>query len=88
MKKLFVHLSMLALLAALLVPMIGCNKDKETEVDETPATSATVEPATTTPAPMSSDMGTTGSMGSDMGSGMGAGTTTPMGTEMTPPAKK
>jgi hypothetical protein len=85
MKKLFVHLSMLALLAALLVPMVGCNKDKETEVEETPATSATAEPATTTPAPaMSSDMGTTGSMGSDMG----AGTTTPMGTEMTPPAKK
>ena len=72
MKKLFVHLSMLALLAALLVPMVGCNKDKETEVEETPATSATAEPATTTPAPaMSSDMG--GSMGSDMG----AGTTRP-----------
>jgi len=82
MKKLFVHLSMLALLAALLVPMVGCNKDKETEVEETPATSATAEPATTAPA-MSSDMGTTGSMGSDMG----AGTTAPMGTDMTPPAK-
>ena len=85
MKKLFVHLSMLALLAALLVPMVGCNKDKETEVEETPATSATAEPATTTPAPMSSDMGTTGAMGSDMG----AGTTAPaMGTDMTPPPAK
>jgi len=85
MKKLFVHLSMLALLAALLVPMVGCNKDKETEVEETPATSATVEPATTTPAPMSSDMGTTGYMGSDMGA---SSTTTPMGTDMTPPPAK
>ena len=81
MKKLFVHLSMLALLAALLVPMVGCNKDKETEVEETPATSATAEPATTTPAPMSSDMGTTGSMGTDMGAAPA------MGTYMTPPKK-
>jgi len=74
MKKLFVHLSMLALLAALLVPMVGCNKEKE-EGEETPATSVAPEPATTTP--MATDMGAP--MGSDMG------TTTPMGTEMTPP---
>jgi hypothetical protein len=83
MKKLFVHLSMLALLAALLVPMVGCNKDKETEVEETPATSAAA-PAVTTPA-MSSDMGG-GAMSSDMGGGMGsdmgAGTATPMGSDM------
>jgi hypothetical protein len=85
MKKLFVHLSMLALLAALLVPMVGCNKDKESEVEETPATSAMAEPATTSAEPMATDMGTgmgtTDTMGSDMG------TSTPMGTEMTPPAK-
>jgi hypothetical protein len=88
MKKLFVHLSMLALLAALLVPMVGCNKDKETEVEETPATSATVESATTTTSTttsMGTDMGTTGSMGSDMGAST---TTTPMGTDMTPPPAK
>jgi hypothetical protein len=86
MKKLFVHLSMLALLAALLVPMIGCGH-KETEVEETPA-ATTVESATTTTAPMGTDMGTgmstTESMGTDMG---GSSTTAPMGTEMTPPAK-
>ena len=80
MKKLFVHLSMLALLAALLVPMVGCGHKEE--VEETPA-ATTVESATTTTAPMGTDMGmatTTESMGSDMGS-----TTAPMGTEMTPP---
>jgi hypothetical protein len=82
MKKLFVHLSMLTLLAALLLPLIGCKKE-ETEVEETPATSAVEEPATTSAEPMATDMGTgtTDTMGSDMG------TSTPMGTEMTPPAK-
>jgi len=73
MKKLFVHLSMLALLAALLVPMVGCNKEEKEE--ETPATSTAPAPAETSPA-MTSEM----PMGSDMG-----GTTAPMGTEMTPP---
>jgi hypothetical protein len=77
MKKLFVHLSLLCLLAALAVPMIGCHKD-EAEVEES-TTTAMEEPATT-PEPMGSDMGTTEPMGSDMG------TTEPMGTEMTPPA--
>jgi hypothetical protein len=81
MKKLFVHLSMLALLAALLVPMIGCGH-KETEVEETPA-ATTVESATTTTAPMGTDM--TATTTETMGSDMGAGTTAPMGTEMTPP---
>jgi len=76
MKKLFVHLSMLTLLAALLVPLIGCKKE-ETEVEETPATSAVEEPATTSAEPMATDMGT---MGTDMG------TTEPMGTDVTPPA--
>jgi len=92
MKKLFLHLSMLALLAALLVPMVGC-KEKETEVEETPATSATAESATTTSSTtttsmgsdMGTGMGTTDTMGSDMGAGS---TAAPMGTEMTPPAKK
>ena len=28
MKKLFVHLSLLCLLAALAVPMVGCNKEE------------------------------------------------------------
>jgi hypothetical protein len=83
MKKLFVHLSMLVLLAALLVPMIGCKKE-ETEVEETPATTME-EPATTSAEPMASDMGTTDTMGT-MGTDMGTGTE-PMGTDMTPPAK-
>jgi hypothetical protein len=78
MKKLFVHLTMLALLAALLVPMVGCKKE-ETDVEETPATSAMEEPATTSAEPMATDMGT------DMGTSMG--TSEPMGTEMTPPAQ-
>jgi hypothetical protein len=81
MKKLFVHLTMLALLAALLVPMVGCKKE-ETDVEETPATSAMEEPATTSAEPMATDMGT---MGTDMGTSMG--TSEPMGTEMTPPAQ-
>lgn len=74
MKKLFVHLSMLALLAALLVPMTGCKKD-EGEVEETPGTTTTTEEsATTTTETMSTD-----TMATDMG------TSEPMGTEMTPP---
>ncbi len=80
MKKLFVHLSLLCLLVALAVPMIGCHKD-EAEVEES-TTTAMSEPATTE-TPMGSDMGTTDTtapMGSDMGS------TEPMGTDMTPPA--
>jgi hypothetical protein len=90
MKKLFVHLSMLALLAALLVPMVGCGK-KDSDVEETSATSTTTESATTSAEPMATDMGTgTGmtsdnTMGGGMGSDMGTSTTAPMGTEMTPP---
>jgi len=76
MKKLFVHLSLLCLLAALAVPMVGCNKE-EADVEES-TTTAVEEPATTTE-PMGSDMGTTEPMGSDMG------TTEPTGTDMTPP---
>ena len=75
MKKLFVHLSLLCLLVALAVPMIGCHKE-EAEVEES-TTTAIQEPATTE-TPMGSDMGTdtTAPMGSDMGT---------MGTDMTPP---
>ncbi|HYU33168.1 MAG TPA: hypothetical protein VEW48_13490 [Thermoanaerobaculia bacterium] len=77
MKKLFVHLSLLCLLVALAVPMIGCHKD-EAEVEES-TTTAMSEPATTE-APMGSDMGGgMAPMGSDMGS------SEPMGTDMTPP---
>lgn len=80
MKKLYVHLSMLVLLAALLVPMIGCKKD-DTEMEESPA-ATTVETATTVePSTMATDMGTTDTMGTDMGTDMA-----PMGTEMSPPA--
>ena len=83
MKKLYVHLSMLVLLAALLVPMIGCKKD-DTEMEETPAGTTVEESATTVePAPMASDMGTTDTMGTDMGTDMA-----PMGTDMTPPANQ
>ena len=31
MKKLFVHLSILCLLAVLLVPMVGCKKEEPTD---------------------------------------------------------
>lgn len=75
MKKLFVHLSLLCLLVALAVPMIGCAKD-EAEVEES-TTTAMEEPITTEP--MGTDMGTMEPMGTDMG------TSDPMGTEMTPP---
>jgi len=75
MKKLFVHLSLLCLLAALAVPMVGCSKE-EAEVEES-TTTAMEEPAPATTEPM----GTETPMGSDMG------TTESMGTDMTPPAQ-
>lgn len=71
MKKLFVHLSLLCLLVALAVPMVGCSRD-EAEVEESTTSAITEEPATTEPA-MGTDMGTSDSMGTDMG----------MGTDMT-----
>ena len=73
MKKLFVHLSILCLLAVLLVPLVGCKGEETTE--ETPATMEETGAATTEP--MGTDMGTMEPMGTDMA---------PMGTEMTPPA--
>lgn len=82
MKKLFVHLSLLCLLAALLVPMVGCGRGDETNtaVEESTATTEVVPPdtgmetGTTDMGTMGTDMGT-GTMGTDMGTGMG--TTTP-----------
>lgn len=68
MKKFLVHLSVMCLLAALMVPMVGCKKE-EPATDET-ATSdmgATAAPATdmappsTEMAPASTDMAPTGS---------------------------
>jgi PBP1b-binding outer membrane lipoprotein LpoB len=76
MKKLSVHLSLLCLLAALAVPMVGCNKE-EAEVEE--STTTAMEETTTATEPMGTDMGTTEPMGTDMG------TTEPMGTDVAPP---
>jgi hypothetical protein len=80
MKKLFVHLSILCLLAALLVPMIGCKKSDEGE--ETPMTDTATTDTTT-----SMDTGmTTETMDTGMTTDMG--TSEPMGTDMaTPPAQ-
>lgn len=75
MKKLFVHLSLLCLLIALAVPMVGCSKE-EAEVEE--STTTAMEEPTPAAEPMGSDMGT---MGTDMG------TTDSMGTDMTPPTQ-
>jgi len=77
MKKLFVHLSLLCLLAALAVPMVGCHKE-EAEVEES-TTTAMEEPATTEAMGTDMGMGTSDAMGTDMG------TSDAMGTEMTPP---
>jgi hypothetical protein len=87
MKKLFVHLSLLCLLAALLVPMVGCGRSDEgnTAVEETTATTdmgmepAPMAPDTTMGTDMGTDMGTGmgTDMGTDMGTGMGTGAATP-----------
>ena len=78
MKKLFVNLSILCLLAMLLVPMVGCKKDDGMEGGETPMTDATTDTTETMDTglpPMDTDLTT------DM-------TTEPMGTDMsTPPAQ-
>jgi hypothetical protein len=78
MKKVLVHLSMLSLLAFLLVPLVGCKHEDNTEVEEPPAAS--------TEAPAPAAMGTE-PMGT--GSAMGTDSTAPMGTDsgsMAPPA--
>ena len=54
MKKLFVHLSLLCLLVALAVPMVGCAKE-EAEVEES-TTTAMEEPAPATTEPMGTEM--------------------------------
>ena len=77
MKKLFVHLSILCLLAVLMVPMVGCNKaEDDMGVEDTPSTDAAT--ATDTVEPM--DTGMTTDMTTDM-------TTEPMGTDMSTPAQ-
>lgn len=68
MKKLSVHLSLLLLLAALLIPMVGCKKEEPMEVEETPATETSAADAATAPAStetMSSDAASTETMSSD-----------------------
>jgi hypothetical protein len=79
MKKLFVHLSLLCLMALLLVPMVACNRG-DSEVEETPAatteTTTMEEPTTMMDTGMTTDMGTTDTM-----------TTDSMTTETTPPAQ-
>jgi hypothetical protein len=79
MKKLFVHLSLLCLMALLLVPMVACNRG-DSEVEETPAatteTTTMEEPTTTMDTGMTTGMETTDPM-----------TTDPMTTETTPPAQ-
>jgi len=87
MKKALIHLSMLCLLAALVMPLTGCKKEENMEVEETPA--ATEAPAAE-PAMGTGSMGTestmgTGSMGTDttggaMGTDTGAMGTGAMGT--------
>jgi hypothetical protein len=56
MKKLSVQLSLLLLLAALLIPMVGCKKEEPMETEENAATEAApaTEPAASTE--MSTDM--------------------------------
>jgi hypothetical protein len=63
MKKLFVHLSLLLLLAALLIPMAGCKKEEPEMVEETPATETPAADATMAPA--STDMAATDSMSTE-----------------------
>jgi hypothetical protein len=76
MKKVLVHLSMLCLLAALVIPMTGCKKDDEGMAVDTPAAT---EPVMTEP--MATEPMSTEPMGTEP---MG---TEPMGTETTPPAQ-
>jgi hypothetical protein len=75
MKKVLIHLSMLCLLAALVMPLTGCKKEEEMEAEpavteqpmEAPAMTESTEPMSTEPMstePMSTE---------------------PMGTEVAPP---
>jgi len=78
MKKALIHLSMLCLLAALVMPLTGCKKEENMEVEETPAaTEAPVaEPAMGTSSMGTDTMGTSSTTGTDTGA-MGTDT---MGT--------
>jgi hypothetical protein len=74
MKKALVHLSLMLLLAALLVPLVGCKKDEPAE--ETPAAASDANMGGSGAA-MGTDMGSGAAMGTDM-----AATTAPMGSDM------
>lgn len=81
MKKLFVHLSILCLLAVLMVPMVGCSKgEDDMGVEDTPSTDAAT--ATDTTMPMDTGL-TTEPMDTGMTTDM---TTEPMGTDMSTPS--
>jgi hypothetical protein len=88
MKKVLVHLSMLSLLAFLLVPLVGCKHEENTEVEEQPAAS-TEAPAAMGTEPMATggSMGTesTGTMGTEGTGTMGGTTGGAMGTQGTEP---
>jgi hypothetical protein len=73
MKKVLVHLSMLCLLAFLLMPLVGCKHEENTEVEE--------QPATSTEAPAATGGGAMGTESSAMGTGSSMGTESTMGTE-------
>ncbi len=93
MKKVLVHLSMLSLLAFLLVPLVGCKHEDNTEVEEPPAASTEAPAASTEPMATGAAMGTdsTAPMGTDSGSMAppAGGSTGAMGTQGTepPPSK-
>ncbi|HEY0782064.1 MAG TPA: hypothetical protein VGE98_06415 [Thermoanaerobaculia bacterium] len=85
MKKALVHLSLMLLLAALLVPLVGCKKDEPAE--ETPAAASDSSMGASSGAAMGTDMGSGAAMGTDMatsGADMGA-TSGSTGTDMAPP---
>jgi len=73
MKKALIHLSMLCLLAALVMPLTGCKKEENMEVEETPAATEAA-PAMGTEAP---------AMGTETAPAMGT-EAAPMGTEAAP----
>jgi hypothetical protein len=73
MKKFLVHLSVMCLLAALMVPMVGCKKE-EPAVDETMSSDMAPAPEATTTEPMSTEMSTD----------MGTMSTDTMSTDMAP----
>jgi hypothetical protein len=86
MKKVLVHLSMLCLLAFLLMPLVGCKHEENTEVEEQPATSTEAPAATSTEPAMAQptgSMGTESAMGTDNSMGTTGGGA--MGTQGTEP---